>query len=156
MVMGEVSLCRIEKLPPAVSRELRPALAKGDPAVLSGDRVRHELVVRPLAWTANLVERRCSARGPRPPVGHAPESCHWRVGKPFPQRFHAATTPGPSPAAGSGQSWALTSAVPSLSARSLAKATGRGRYFMPQSGAGTRRSAGTDRKSTRLNSSHRR
>ncbi len=37
MVMGEVSLCRIEELPPAVSRELRPALAKGDPAVLSGD-----------------------------------------------------------------------------------------------------------------------
>jgi hypothetical protein len=62
MVMGEVSLCRVEELPPTVARELRPALAKGDPAVLSGGS-----------------------------VGHAPESCHWRVGKPFPQRFHART-----------------------------------------------------------------
>jgi hypothetical protein len=46
---------------------LRPALAKSDPAVLSVDRVPHESVVRPLAWTANLVERRCLlvVRGPR-------------------------------------------------------------------------------------------
>ena len=67
MVMGEVSLCRIEELPPAVSRELRPALAKGDPAVLSG-RVRHESCVTAFGWwSANLVERRCLlvVRGPR-------------------------------------------------------------------------------------------
>jgi hypothetical protein len=59
MVMGEVSLCRLEELPPIFARELRPALAKSDPAVLIVDRVRHESVVRPLAGTANLVERRC-------------------------------------------------------------------------------------------------
>jgi hypothetical protein len=53
MVMGEVSLCRVKELPPTFARELRPALAKGDPAVL-------------LSWC------------------HAPESCHWGVGKPFP------------------------------------------------------------------------
>ena len=47
MVMGEVSLCRVEELPPTFARELRPALAKGNPAVLFGDRVRHESVVRP-------------------------------------------------------------------------------------------------------------
>jgi hypothetical protein len=35
MVMGEVSLCRVEELPPTFTCELRPALAKGDPAVLS-------------------------------------------------------------------------------------------------------------------------
>ena len=35
MVMGEVSLCRVEELPPTFTRELRPALAIGDPAVLS-------------------------------------------------------------------------------------------------------------------------
>ena len=46
MVMGEVSLCRVEELPPSFARELRPALAKGDPAVLSYE------------------------------LGHAPESCH--------------------------------------------------------------------------------
>ena len=54
MVMGEVSLCRVEELPPTFARELRPALAKSDPAVL--------FVLG----------------------GHAPESCHWSVGKPFP------------------------------------------------------------------------
>jgi hypothetical protein len=58
MVMGEVSLCRVKELPPTFARELRPALAKGDPAVLSGG-------------------------------GHAPESCHWHVGKPFPERCQA-------------------------------------------------------------------
>jgi len=63
MVMGEVSLCRVEELPPTFARELRPALAKSDPAVLS-------------------------ILG-----GHAPESCHWRVGKPFPQRFQLPTGP---------------------------------------------------------------
>jgi hypothetical protein len=41
MVMGEVSLCRVEELPPTFARELRPALAIGDPAVLS-IWVRHE------------------------------------------------------------------------------------------------------------------
>jgi hypothetical protein len=41
MVMGEVSLCRVEELPPTFASELRPALAKSDPAVLSV-RVRHE------------------------------------------------------------------------------------------------------------------
>ena len=35
MVMGEVCLCRVKELPPTFARELRPALAKGDPAVLS-------------------------------------------------------------------------------------------------------------------------
>jgi hypothetical protein len=34
MVMGEVSLCRVKELPPTFARELRPALTKGDPAVL--------------------------------------------------------------------------------------------------------------------------
>jgi hypothetical protein len=77
---------------------LRPALAKGDPAVLSG-RVRHESCVTAFGWwSANLVERRCLlvsvASG-----GHAPESCHWGVGKPFPERFrsrHAPDTPPPT------------------------------------------------------------
>jgi len=46
MVMGEVSLCRFEELPPTFARELRPALAIGDPAVLFYE------------------------------PGHAPESCH--------------------------------------------------------------------------------
>ena len=66
MVMGEVSLCRVKELPPTFARELRPALAKGDPAVLSA-WVRHESVATALAWTANLVERRCLlvVRGPR-------------------------------------------------------------------------------------------
>ena len=41
MVMGEVSLCRVEELPPTLARELRPALAIGDPAALS-IWVRHE------------------------------------------------------------------------------------------------------------------
>jgi hypothetical protein len=54
MVMGEVSLCRVKELPPTFARELRPALTKGDPAVL--------FVLS----------------------GHAPEMCHWGVGKPFP------------------------------------------------------------------------
>ena len=63
MVMGEVSLCRVEELPPTFARELRPALAKSDPAVL--------FVLG----------------------GHAPESCHWDVGKPFPQRFQRADRP---------------------------------------------------------------
>jgi hypothetical protein len=36
MVMGEVSLCRVEELPPTFACELRPALTKGDPAVLFG------------------------------------------------------------------------------------------------------------------------
>ena len=67
MVMGEVSLCRVKELPPTFARELRPALAKGDPAVLSG-RVRHESCVTAFGWwSANLVERRCLlvVRGPR-------------------------------------------------------------------------------------------
>jgi hypothetical protein len=61
MVMGEVSLCRVKELPPTFARELRPALTKGDPAVLSR-------------------------------TGHAPESCHWRVGKPFPKRCQTCTS----------------------------------------------------------------
>jgi len=32
--MGEVSLCRVKELPPTFARELRPALANGDPAGL--------------------------------------------------------------------------------------------------------------------------
>jgi hypothetical protein len=36
MVMDEVSLCRVEELPPTLARELRPALAKSDPAALFG------------------------------------------------------------------------------------------------------------------------
>ena len=87
MVMGEVSLCRIKELPPTVARKLRPALAKGNPAVLSVDRVRHELVLTAFGLDGEPGGAPLLARGPRPPVGHAPESCHWRVGKPFPQRF---------------------------------------------------------------------
>jgi hypothetical protein len=49
MVMGEVSLCRVKELPPTFARELRPALAKGDPAVLSGS-VRHESGVTAFGW----------------------------------------------------------------------------------------------------------
>src|ERR1700742_940430 len=69
MVMGEVSLCRVEELPPTFACELRPALAKSDPAVLSV-RVRHESLLTAFGWwTANLVERRCLlvVRGPRWP-----------------------------------------------------------------------------------------
>jgi hypothetical protein len=44
MVMGEVSLSRIEELPHTITRELRPALAPGDPAVLFVDRIHHALV----------------------------------------------------------------------------------------------------------------
>jgi hypothetical protein len=66
MVMGEVSLCRVEELPPTFACELRPALAKSDPAVLS-IRVRHESFATACAVTASLVERRCLlvVRGPR-------------------------------------------------------------------------------------------
>ncbi len=83
MVMGEVSLCRIEELPPTFARELRPALAKGDPAVLS-IRVRHESFATAFGWDGEPGGAPLLARGPWPPVGHAPESCHCRVGKPFP------------------------------------------------------------------------
>lgn len=61
MVMGEVSLCRVEELPPTFTRELRPALAIGDPAVLSV-WVRHESFVVALASAAepSSVRRCCS------------------------------------------------------------------------------------------------
>ena len=45
MVMCEVGLSRIEKLPHTIARELRPALAPSDSAVLFVDRFRHGLVV---------------------------------------------------------------------------------------------------------------
>ncbi len=35
--MSEVSLCRVEKLLLGIALQLRPTLAKGDPAVLSVD-----------------------------------------------------------------------------------------------------------------------
>jgi hypothetical protein len=44
MVMGEMGLSRIEELPHTITRELRPALALGDPAVLFVDLIRHALV----------------------------------------------------------------------------------------------------------------
>jgi hypothetical protein len=44
MVMCEMGLSRIEELPHTVARELRPALALSDPAVLFADRFRHVLV----------------------------------------------------------------------------------------------------------------
>jgi hypothetical protein len=44
-MMGEVSLCRVEELPPGTATEYRPALAIGNPAVLFVDRVCHSSVV---------------------------------------------------------------------------------------------------------------
>src|ERR1700753_4143365 len=67
MVMGEVSLCRVKELPPTFACELRPALTKGDPAVLSA-RVRHESFAAYGCYGETLAARRCSARGPWPPV----------------------------------------------------------------------------------------
>ncbi len=58
MVMGEVSLCRVKELPPTFARELRPALTKGDPAVLSG-WVRHESFAAAFGLDGEPVERRC-------------------------------------------------------------------------------------------------
>ena len=83
MVMGEVSLCRVEELPPTFARESRPALTKGDPAVLS-TWVLHESFATAFGLDGEPGGAPLLARGPRPPIGHAPESCHWRVGKPFP------------------------------------------------------------------------
>ncbi len=45
MVMGEMGLSRIEELPHTITRELRPTLAPGNPAVLLVDRIRHALVI---------------------------------------------------------------------------------------------------------------
>ncbi len=44
MVMCEMGLSRIEELPHTIARELRPALAPSDSAVLFVDRIHHALV----------------------------------------------------------------------------------------------------------------
>ena len=104
MVMGEVSLCRVKELPPTFARELRPALAKGDPAVLSG-RVRHESCVTAFGWwSANLVERRCLliVRGLRWPRTRKLSLERWQtVSRTFPPRYapaHPALTAPRAPA----------------------------------------------------------
>src|ERR1700749_3287144 len=68
MVMGEVSLCRVEELPPTFARELRPALAIGDPALLSV-WVRHESFTSAFGLDGETFSGApLLARGPWPPV----------------------------------------------------------------------------------------
>ena len=71
MVMGEVSLCRVEELPPTFTRELRPALAIGDPAVLSV-WVRHESFVVGFGWDGEPFFWRAAA-------------CSWSVAPDWPR-----------------------------------------------------------------------
>jgi hypothetical protein len=73
-MMGEVSLGRVEELPPGTALEYRPALAMGDPAVLFVDRVCHS------SFVADRLDG-VPGRGAVVPVfvvpgGHAPETCH--------------------------------------------------------------------------------